>query len=196
MIDTDTSVSSGSGQGDIDLGVRLKAVREHNGLSQRELAKRAGVPHSSISMIEQGLSSPSVNSLARILSGIPMSLGYFFTCDLTLLHRAVYRSDDLASTQHFVAPGIFQQQIPVLARSSPKYLRFCYAPGAGSGEQPLRLAQAFSGYVMQGAVELTLNAEVSNLEAGDAFYLAALQPFKLRNLSSVQDCVFLACLAD
>lgn len=196
MIDTETSVSSGSGQGDMDLGVRLKAVREHNGLSQRELAKRAGVPHSSISMIEQGLSSPSVNSLARILTGIPMSLGYFFTCDLSLLNRSVYRADELAAQQHAVAPGIYQQAIPVQAAQALRYLRFCYKPGADSGEQPLRLPQAVSAYLLEGELELTLNAEVSRLRAGDVFSLAPSQAHRLRNISATLDCVFLSCLAD
>lgn len=196
MIDPEASVSQGSGQGDVDLGVRLKLVREHNGLSQRELAKRAGVPHSSISMIEQGLSSPSVNSLARILSGIPMSLGYFFTCDLNLLSRAVYRADELAVMQQAVAPGIFQQSIPSLGSQQLRYLRFCYKPGADSGEHLLRLPEALSGYIAQGAMELTLNAEVIRLDVGDAFSLTPLQPHRLRNISAAQDCVFLACLAN
>ena len=196
MIDTDASVSSGLGQGDVDLGVRLKAVREHNGLSQRELAKRAGVPHSSISMIEQGLSSPSVNSLARILNGIPMSLGYFFNCDLGLLNRAVYCADELAAKQQLVYPGVFQQPIPSLASQPLRFVRFCYQQGASSGVQLLRLPQAISGVVIQGVLELTLNAEVLRLDTGDAFSLAALQAHKLRNPSAEQECIFLACLAD
>lgn len=192
----ETSVSNGLGQGDMDLGVRLRAVREHNGLSQRELAKRAGVPHSSISMIEQGLSSPSVNSLARILTGIPMSLGYFFTCDLSVLNRSVYRADELAGQQQVVAPGIYQQIIPTQSIQSLRYLRVCYKPGADSGEQLLRLPQAFSGYLVQGELELTLNAEVSRLRVGDVFSLSTLQAHRLRNISASHDCVFLSCLAD
>ncbi len=34
-----------------DLGARLRFVRSAHGFSQRELAKRAGVPNSSISLI-------------------------------------------------------------------------------------------------------------------------------------------------
>ena len=37
-----------------DVSVRLKAVRLMHGLSQRELAKRAGVTNGMISLIEQG----------------------------------------------------------------------------------------------------------------------------------------------
>ena len=41
----------------MDMGVRLKLVRERFGLSQRELAKRAGVTNASISLIEQNRSA-------------------------------------------------------------------------------------------------------------------------------------------
>ena len=46
-----------------DLGARLRALREMHGLSQRELAKRAGVSNAIISLIEQNRNSPSVGSL-------------------------------------------------------------------------------------------------------------------------------------
>ncbi|GHA20258.1 helix-turn-helix domain-containing protein [Oceanisphaera arctica] len=65
-----------------DVGVRLKAVRTLRNISQRELAKRTGVTHSSLSLIEQGKVSPSVSSLKKILDGIPMTVGEFFTLDL------------------------------------------------------------------------------------------------------------------
>ena len=52
------------------------------GLSQRELAKRAGVTNGMISLIEQNRVSPSVSSLKKVLDGIPMSLAEFFTLDL------------------------------------------------------------------------------------------------------------------
>ena len=58
----------------IDVGVHLKAVRQMHGLSQRELAKRAGVTNGTISLIEQNRVSPSVSSLRKVLAGIPLSL--------------------------------------------------------------------------------------------------------------------------
>ena len=65
----------------IALGERLRLVRELNGLSQRELARRAGVTNSNISLIEQGQISPSVGSLAKLLDAIPLSLAQFFALD-------------------------------------------------------------------------------------------------------------------
>ena len=49
-----------------DVSARLKAVRLMHGLSQRELAKRAGVTNGMISLIEQGRVGPSVASLKKV----------------------------------------------------------------------------------------------------------------------------------
>lgn len=65
-----------------ELGIRLKAIREFYGWSQRELAKRAGVPNSAISVIEQGTVSPSVSSLEKVLKGFPIALEDFFTINI------------------------------------------------------------------------------------------------------------------
>ena len=58
-----------------DVGERLKAIREQQGLSQRELAKRTGVTHATVSLIEQNKVSPSISSLKKILGGLSMSVG-------------------------------------------------------------------------------------------------------------------------
>ena len=51
----------------MDVGARLRMVRDRFGLSQRELAKRAGVTNGTISLIEQNRVSPSVSSLKKCL---------------------------------------------------------------------------------------------------------------------------------
>ena len=64
-----------------DVGSRLRAIRQRHGLSQRELARRAGVTNGLVSLIEKNRVSPSVNSLQKLLDGIPMSLAEFFAAD-------------------------------------------------------------------------------------------------------------------
>ena len=63
----------------MDVGKRLKSIRLIRNISQRELAKRAGVTNSTISMIEKNSVSPSISSLKKVLNGIPISLVEFFT---------------------------------------------------------------------------------------------------------------------
>jgi transcriptional regulator with XRE-family HTH domain len=49
-------------------------ARRRAGLSQRELARRSGVPQPSISRIERGLGSPTVDTLERLLRACGMEL--------------------------------------------------------------------------------------------------------------------------
>jgi transcriptional regulator with XRE-family HTH domain len=79
----------------IDVGGRLRTVRISFGLSQRALARRAGVTNGLISLIEQNRVSPSVSSLKKVLDGVPMSLAEFFTMDLTVAPQTFFGSEEL-----------------------------------------------------------------------------------------------------
>jgi len=80
----------------MDVGAHLKSVRQMYGLSQRELAKRAGVTNGLISLIEQNRVSPSVSSLKKVLDGIPMALADFFTLDLAGKPQVFFPREELA----------------------------------------------------------------------------------------------------
>jgi transcriptional regulator with XRE-family HTH domain len=47
--------------------VLLRSARRQTGFSQRGLAKRAGVPQATVSRIERGVVSPSVDTLDKLL---------------------------------------------------------------------------------------------------------------------------------
>ena len=53
-----------------DIGTRLRLVRQIYGLTQRELARRAGVTNGAISLIEQNRVSPSI-SRSQPIVGMP-----------------------------------------------------------------------------------------------------------------------------
>ncbi|MDA8395617.1 MAG: helix-turn-helix transcriptional regulator, partial [Candidatus Dormibacteraeota bacterium] len=46
----------------------LRTTRERAGLSQRQLARRAGTSQAAVSCYERGTVSPSVRTLARLLA--------------------------------------------------------------------------------------------------------------------------------
>jgi transcriptional regulator with XRE-family HTH domain len=52
----------------------LRVARAKTGLSQRELAAKAGVPHSTIAKIESGARQPTHPTMANILAAIDLSL--------------------------------------------------------------------------------------------------------------------------
>jgi transcriptional regulator with XRE-family HTH domain len=165
----------------IDVGARLRTVRLTFGLSQRELARRAGVTNGMISLIEQNRVSPSVSSLKKVLDGLPMALGEFFTLDVGGTPQMFFGADELpelgseALSQRLVAaerPG--RQLTLVHAR---------YQPGAASGEEMLsHHGGEEGGLVIRGRLELTVGGSVRVLGPGDAYYFSRQLPHRFRNV--------------
>ncbi len=93
-----------------DLGRRLILLRALYGISQRELAKRAGVPNSAISVMEQGKSCPTLHSLEKILNGFPLTLQQFLSEEPD--RCSLRRIDDEAQLQHgYLDLLLFSEQI-------------------------------------------------------------------------------------
>jgi DNA-binding XRE family transcriptional regulator/mannose-6-phosphate isomerase-like protein (cupin superfamily) len=69
---------AGSFDPGVELGPRLRRVRENRGLSARELARRIGCSPSLISQIERGVSAPSVGMLYALASELRTSLDFLF----------------------------------------------------------------------------------------------------------------------
>src|SRR3981081_3254289 len=136
----------------IDVGARLRGVRPTFGLSQRELARRAGVTNGLISLIEQNRVSPSVSSLRKVLDGVPMSLAEFFTLDLSTAPQAFFGADEL------VELGNAQVSLRLVAAQRPgrrlTVLHERYAVGAVTGDEMIAHRGEESGVVVRGKVEL------------------------------------------
>ena len=49
---------------------KIKRAREVAGMTQKELAEKTGIRQSNISRIESGSSSPTIETLSRIASGL------------------------------------------------------------------------------------------------------------------------------
>lgn len=60
----------------LSIGALVKSIRKQLGMSQQALAKRAGVPQSTVSRIERGQSDVSLSTLHKILKAI--------SCDLVI----------------------------------------------------------------------------------------------------------------
>ena len=166
----------------LDVGAHLRAVRNLYGLSQRELAKRAGVTNGLISLIEQNRVSPSVSSLKKVLDGIPMSLAEFFTLDLSASPQVFFGREDLTDL------GDRSVSLRLVAARRPKramsVMHERYAPGADTGADMLRHEGEEGGVVVRGRIELTVGGETRVLGAGDAYYFTSAVPHRFRNLGT------------
>lgn len=164
-----------------DVAFRLQQLRQMYGLSQRELAKRAGVTNSSVSMIEQGRVSPSISSMEKLLQGIPMTLKDFFNFDPNDQSRNFYRSFELFQcSEEGIDSYCLGQDKP---GDDNELIYRVFNPGSDTGTSMLIAKTDCSGFVVQGCLEVMINNKCQNLEAGDGFFVDALYPYRFRNLA-------------
>ena len=167
---------------DQEVGFRLRLVRLRHQLSQRALAKRTGVAHATISLIESGRTSPSVSALKRILAGIPMTLAEFFSDELPPVESEVfYRSGEL--TEISGGQGISYRQIgSARAGHALQILVERYASGADTGVIMLRHEGEEGGVILSGQLEVTVGEITRVLGPGDAYYFNSRQPHRFRTV--------------
>jgi transcriptional regulator with XRE-family HTH domain len=165
----------------IDVGGHLRAVRLMFGLSQRELAKRAGVTNGTISLIEQNRVSPSVSSLKKVLDGVPMSLAEFFTLDLASNPQVFYGREELTD----IGDRDVSLRLVAAKRAnrSMTIMHERYRPKSDTGSDMLSHKGEEGGVIVSGEIELTIGGQVRVLGQGDAYYFASALPHRFRNLS-------------
>jgi len=150
-------------------------------LSQRELAKRAGVTNSTISMIEKNSVSPSVSSLKKVLNGIPISLVDFFAEEDSEAQsqQVTYSPEDLMNIgtgdvdMHLVGKAFPNRQMTFLLET--------YPPEADTGTEMLENDAEEGGYILEGKIELTVGTDVFVLSANDSYYFDNNKPHRFRN---------------
>lgn len=164
----------------IDIGDRLKTIRQMYNLSQRELSRRAGVTNSTISLIEQNRVSPSVDNLKKVLEGFPMSLIDFFTMDMKPKQASFFSREDLVE----LSDGGSSLLLVGATRKERKLrvLHETYPPGGGSGDDMISHEGEEAGIITKGSIELTVGNEVRVLKEGEAYYIDSLIPHCFRNI--------------
>lgn len=174
-----------------ELGERLRSMRTARRVSQRELARLSGVSHSIISQIEKGEANPSVGLMRKVLSGLSLSLGEFFSMPTQSPEQVFFRHGDLQR----IADGplrLLQVGGNVPGRKI-QIMQERYAPGADTGANLLTHDAEEGGIVIAGSIEITVGDQVAVLGPGDAYYFSSQVPHRMRNVGDGECVVVSAC---
>jgi transcriptional regulator with XRE-family HTH domain len=163
----------------IDVGSRLRQLRQERGKSMRSLARSSGLSTNALSMIERGHTSPSVSTLYKLSEALEVPITAFFRVELPR-QAIVFRKTDQHSLVEFPRgrwEGLGGESF--LGRVEPFMLNL--ESGATSGPHGL----LHSGHEFVLLIEGQLEYEVEGMrfifEPGDSLLFASRLRHRWRN---------------
>jgi transcriptional regulator with XRE-family HTH domain len=155
----------------IDVGNRLRQLREAHKISMRTLAAMSGLSANALSMIERGKTSPSVSTLYRIAGALAVPVTDFFNPD-EARKKIVFIKSDSRTRLPFLRglwEGLGGEQFT--GKAMPFMLTL--ENGASSGPSHMAHSGHEFVYCLRGQLEYQVEGQLYNLEAGDSLLFAA-----------------------
>ncbi len=160
----------------MDLGEKIKQMRNQKGLTQKELADRCELTKGYISQLENNLNSPSIATLTDILAALGSNLAEFFQEETE--EKVVYSKNEFIEKDEngllwkWLIPNAQKNMLePVLVELAEG--------GATAGDIPHE-GEEF-GYVLEGKIAISLGKKHHTCKKGEAFYYAANKPHSILN---------------
>lgn len=163
----------------VDVGERLKALRQEKGFSLRLLAAKSGLSANALSMIERGRVSPSVSTLYKLAEALDVPITSFFGTGDTR-QSVVFVKADARRRVPFMRglwEGLGGEQF--IGRVEPFLLTL--ESGASSGLYNMAHSGHEFVFCLRGQLEYTVENKYYLLEAGDSLLFAAHLTHRWRN---------------
>ena len=166
------------------IGARVKALRESEGLSLRDLAERSGVSAPMLSQVERGETSPTLTVAARIAAGLELRLSQLLRLDeggaVTVVRASQRQRGGNKRRGH---------SFEVLTSSQPgqraELSRHTLAPGGATGapdDPPMHEpGSRETALVERGSVVLVCDGQRYVLDQGDCVTFDADLPHHFEN---------------
>ncbi len=167
----------------LNIGPRVRALREGMDLSLRELAERSGVSAPLLSQVERGETSPTLAIAGRIAGGLELTLSQLLRLDESG-SVSVVRAGDVRTVGGRRGHAI-EILTPPLPGLRAELSRHRLAPGASTGgddDPPMHEPGSREiAHVLDGALELVIDGERHALSAGDTITFDADLPHHFEN---------------
>lgn len=164
---------------DLDLGRKVRSLREARGLSLKSLASEAGVSESFVSQVERGVANPSVASLRRLSAALGASVGSLFEGPVTF--GRLVRSHERA---RLVDPARRWEDFLITPRDAKRLqvILSVIEPNEGSGEEAYSHdSDEECVVVLKGRLEFRVGLEDYVLDEGDSLVFESRIPHWNRN---------------
>ncbi len=163
----------------MEIGAKLKGLRQLRGLTQEELADRCELSKGFISQVERDQASPSIATLTDLLECLGITLKEFFSDDGK--EKTVYtRSDMFVKEDAESLHGRITWLVPTAQKNSMEPILVELGAGGETEEIKPHEGEEF-GYVLSGTLTLLTGAARQKIHAGESFCLHPKTVHSIRN---------------
>ncbi len=166
----------------VNVGGRLRELRESRSISMRTLATRSGLSANALSMIERGKTSPSVSTLYKLSDALGISITAFFGPESEKKQVVYLRAEERArmSFSRGLFEGLGGEQFT--GRVAP----FMLTLESGSASGPHDIVHTGHEFVfcLRGQLEYRVERDIYELSAGDSLLFASQLKHRWKNPAS------------
>ncbi len=167
----------------LNIGPRVRALREGMDLSLRDLAELSGVSAPMLSQVERGETSPTLQTAARIAGGLELTLSQLLRLDeggsVSIVRAGEVR---VGPSRRGHASEVLTPPMPGLRAELSRHVLDPGAATGGPGDPPMHEPGSREvAHVQEGVVELVVDSERHHLHAGDTVTFDADLPHHFEN---------------
>ncbi|MBE7078926.1 MAG: cupin domain-containing protein [Clostridiales bacterium] len=160
----------------MDIGKKIRRMRNQKGLTQEELADRCELTKGYISQLENELNSPSIATLTDILSALGSNLSEFFREETE--EKVVFSKNEFIEKD---SDGvILNWLIPNAQKNMMEPILVELTEGVSTAGDIPHEGEEF-GYVLEGKIAIELGNKHHLCKKGEAFYYPANKPHCIIN---------------
>ena len=163
----------------VDVGQRLRNVRTECGLTIRDLAKKSGLNVNTLSMIENGKTSPSLETLQQLSFALETPITAFFEASTPKNKIAHYKASQRPSVAF--AHGMLEDLGAGMPRHGAEAFLVTLKPHSNSGENPIVHTGREIIFCLEGQLTYTIEDQTFLLEPGDSLFFEAHLPHRWQN---------------
>ena len=166
---------------EINVGGSLRRLREERDLTLRALAARSSLAINTLSLIENGKSSPSVSTLQQLAVALEVPITAFVETEMEKENIAYLKVNrrPRATFEH----GMLEDLGAGARIRAVEPFIVTLEPNAGSGPQDIVHTGYEFIYCLEGRIAYTIDGRTYLLEAGDSLLFEACLPHHWQNLS-------------
>lgn len=166
----------------VDVGHRLRVLREERAISMRALARRSGLSANALSMIERGLTSPSVSTLNKLATALEVPITAFFRIERAR-EQVVFRKAAERARVPFLR-GVIEGLGGEAFVGRVEAFLLTLESGGSSGPHGMIHTGHEMVFCLRGSLEYEVDNQRYVLEAGDSLIFAAQLIHRWRNSGS------------